>query len=260
METPNPKKFRELEKVKGEYLISYPESWYEENPGVFPVDAVVVSYDKTEIIPSHGEKMSKLFEMLGFRVTVLEDKSADELKAELKKFSNNNNNDESLLDKDFTNCFVCFVNAYGSTTHDGRQFILDHNCNWVDVMEDIIEPFMTCKALEGKPKVFFINSCVVKCKPSTEPPTKNRRRSKPVQNLDLLAVFSTEKENPDGQDPFNEASFVQKLVDSLHKNHNVYDVVQIISDANRCKTVSVKSTLDNLLFWRTRRVEDVPGA
>lgn len=269
---PNAKRLRELEKEKGEYLISYHKSWSGAHRGAFRVDAVIVSIEKWKDKPRQRavvdrERMTQLFKMLNFHVTVLVDKSADELKADLKNISSNN------ISEEFSNCFVCFVSAYGNTDNDGRQFILDHEDDRVYVVEDIIEPFMTSKALDGKPKVFFINSCIgnfdmhsfnsVPGKPSVIPPNTRGKLSKTLQYLknkrDSLAVFSTEEDNHDGPDPCDGAYFVPALIDSLHQNHNNKDVVQIVNEANRCQTIAVKSTLENTVFWKTRRLEEIPG-
>jgi len=257
---PNAKRLRELEKEKGEYLI-----WSGAHGGAFRVDAIIVSIEKWKGIPRQRavvdrEGMSQLFKMLGFRVTVLVDKSADELKAELKDISNKN------ISEEFSNCFVCFVSAYGSTGSDGRQFILDNEGDQVYVVEDIIEPFITCKALDGKPKIFFINSCIRKFDVHTfnsvagEPSNISRNTKRRHPSKDLLEVFSTEEEIPDGLDPRTETYFVPALIDSLHQSHDDKDVREIVNEANRCQTVSVKSTLDHKLFWKTRRLEDLPGA
>lgn len=259
---------REEANKKGEYLISYPEGWYEEHPGAFPVDAVIVSNEKWGDIPRRRaagdrQRMNQLFKALGFRVTILRDKSADELRADLKNFSSST---KSLFKKDVTNCFVCFISAYGDTQSDGRQFILDHKGNKVYVMEDIIEPFKSCKVLDGKPKVFFINT-IRKCdwhtlqleagEASTIFSDTKVKRSKTLQSRDLLAVFSTEEEKLN--EP-HETYYIPALIDLLHQNHNDKDVGDIVNQANYWQTAPVESTLDHKLFWRTNRLEDVPGA
>lgn len=261
-------RLREFAK-EGEYLISNSEIWFEEHPGAFPVDAVIVSNEKWGDIPRQRaagdrQRMSQLFKALGFRVTVLLDKSADELKSDLRKISSI----EGLFKKDITDCFVCFVSAYGDIERDGRQFILDHKGNKVYVMEDIIEPFKSCKVLDKKPKVFFINS-IRKCdwhtsqleagEASTIFPDKKVKPPKTSQSLNLLAVFSTEEEKPDEAHLCNETYFIPALIDLLHQHHNDKDVGDIVKEANRCQTVSVKSTLDHKLFWKTHKLEDVPG-
>lgn len=261
----------EVKRKRGEYLVSFHESWSGANRGAFRVDAIIVSNEKCKGVPlqraaDYREKMGKLFKILDFRVTVLVDESAEALKSKL-------NNIISNISEEFSNCFVCFVSAYGDSERDGRQFILDHEGNKIFVVEDIIEPFMTCKKLDGKPKVFFINSCTgnvnlhtlnepVSGEPSaTSLNTKPGRLSNTLLYLkhkrDSLAVFSTEEEYQARQNPGNGTRFIPALIDILRQNHNNEDVIQIVNEANRCQTISVKSTLENKLFWRTRTL---PGA
>jgi hypothetical protein len=267
---------REAEKKdKEEYLVSFHESWSGAHRGAFRVDAIIVSNEKCKGVSLQGaadyrERMGKLFKTLDFRVTVLVDKSAEGLKTEL-------NNIIANISEEFSNCFVCFASAYDNTERDGRQFIFDHEGNKVFVVEDIINPFMTCKKLDGKPKVFFINSCgrnvdlqllnePVAEEPSAislarKPDRLSHRLSYLKDKRDLLAVFSTEEEYKAGQDPGNGTRFIPALIDSLHQNHNNKDVIQIAYEANRrCQAIPViKSTLENKLFWRTRMLEDLPG-
>lgn len=207
------------------------------------------------------EKMEKLLTMLNFRVTVLVDKNAEALRTEFKNIINNIGGERS-------DCFVCFVSAYGSTEEDDRQFILDHGGAKLYVVDDIIKPFMACKRLDKTPKVFFINMCIGDFdmhgfnsgagKPSAISRISNdRSRSLRLDVKDLLAVFSIEEEYQAAQDL---GCFIPALLNSLDQNHNNKDVVQIVNDANGCQMISVINTLEIKLFWRTRMLKVEPGA
>lgn len=230
-------------------------------------DAIIVSIEKCKgrLRPRaelDRKRMDRLFKMLKFRVSVLE-RSAGGLSNDLRNAINNIGDAPS-------ECFVCVVSAYGSTEGDCRQFILDEEGNKFYVVDDIIKPFTACKRLDGKPRVFFVNLCrgdfdmrAVNSGAgnlSAISNLKGRREKLLKDKKDLLAVFSTEEEYQAGQDSGNGTCFVPALLSSLDQNHNNKSVVQIVHEANFCQTASVINTLGSELFWRTRILEDLPGA
>ncbi|XP_071822798.1 uncharacterized protein [Apostichopus japonicus] len=63
---------------------------------------------------------------------------------------------EQMAQKAYGDCFICFVCSHG----DGKSFITSDDETFI--IQDLFTPFkpLNCKALAGKPKIFFINTCL----------------------------------------------------------------------------------------------------
>lgn len=212
-------------------------------------------------------KMDGIFKMLHFDVTSFKDYTAEELKLGLRSTS------EDICRVD-TDCFVCFVSAHGNTDESGNPYIEDQNGDKVDIIKDIMEPFMVSTELEGKPKVFFINACrgvykMTSRKLEAEKTTTIRSPTTPsTQRMikyldnkkDVFVVFSTEEGNQSGRDKDNGTYFVQALCRAIPEMCDKEDVETMVTKANRILTSSPEfhahpqvatsiSKLTRKLFW-----------
>lgn len=93
-----------------------------------------------------GECLEKVFKDLGFKVRTYHNKTAKEMKALLKSYSES---------RDHKDCFVCCILSHGR--QEGVSGSDLETCS----MKDILSPFdgSNCPPLAGKPKVFFIQAC-----------------------------------------------------------------------------------------------------
>lgn len=208
-------------------------------------------------------RMDALFNALYFDVGSLVDKKAEDLKRELIKISEN-------IDKEISDCFVCFVSAHGNTDEHGH-YITDTSESKVYIINDILKPFMTCDSLKGIPKVFFINAC------RGEHPNKQDRSTESVVEYlmkagkDSLVVFSTEEGNESRRSTEDGTYFVQALYEAIIVNHEKEDVGAMVTIANkilrknseevwlrseskkpRCQVAPCHFNLTGKLYWRIR--------
>lgn len=93
-----------------------------------------------------SDSLKDLFGFLGFLVEVEKDKTADQIKALMAKYSNHAHHGD---------CFVCCMMSHGNET--GVEGCDKKTCP----LNDITSPFDgdNCPALIGKPKVFFVQAC-----------------------------------------------------------------------------------------------------
>lgn len=210
-------------------------------------------------------KMDGIFKMLHFDVTSFKDHTAHDLKSEMKSTAKD-------ICRAYTDCFVCFVSAHGNTDESGNPYIEDQNGDKVDIIKDIMEPFMV--PLQGKPKVFFINACrgeykMTSQKLEAEKTTTTRSPTTPsTQRMikylddkkDVLVVFSTEEGNQSGRDTENGTYFVQALCRAIPEKCDKEDVEMMVTRANMILTSSPEfrehpqvatsiSKLTRKLFW-----------
>lgn len=230
-------------------------------------DAILISMERyPQGKERHGAQLDRgrldaLFKSLYFDVKHLVDKGAKDLKDDLRKISEGICNETS-------DCFVCFVSAHGNTDEHGH-YIEDEHDSKMYINNDILKPFMTCDALKGIPKVFFINSCRGDSKKqirSTESIVEYTKNWK-----DSLLMFSTEEGNESGRSPKSGTFFVQVLYESIMENHEKEDVGVMVTMANKmlrknseeiwlksqedkpkCQVAPIYFNLTGKLFWRTR--------
>ncbi|XP_063431282.1 caspase-6-like isoform X1 [Mytilus trossulus] len=98
------------------------------------------------------ENMTELFQLLGFAIKLLENKSKKELLEELEDIRN-----EIGIDHD---CMACIISSHGlekDTESNGRQHEISTKDSTV-LTKDILNNFADdkCENLKGKPKMFFI--------------------------------------------------------------------------------------------------------
>ncbi|KAJ8350280.1 hypothetical protein SKAU_G00254100 [Synaphobranchus kaupii] len=91
------------------------------------------------------EALTQVFSWLGFRVSVLEDQTGEEMCGALQRFSHMDHGD----------CFVCCTLSHGT-----EQDVYGRDGKRVPI-QDILSPFngANCPSLANKPKVFFIQAC-----------------------------------------------------------------------------------------------------
>lgn len=91
------------------------------------------------------EKIEETFKTLGFNVITEREKSGEEIRKMLKEKAG-----EDYTDSD---CFLCFIMSHGDQT--GIRGMDDKPVTF----KDIYQPFANNDTLNGKPKLFFIQSC-----------------------------------------------------------------------------------------------------
>ena len=91
------------------------------------------------------QRLWDLFDELHFQVECCIDKTADQLRADIRTISKK--------DYDNVGCVLLFIMSHGT---DGQIKGTDGQ----DVhLNDFIDPFKTIKSLKDKPKMFFVNAC-----------------------------------------------------------------------------------------------------
>ncbi|XP_048834103.1 caspase-8 isoform X2 [Brienomyrus brachyistius] len=90
-------------------------------------------------------RLREVFEWLGFEVDTVQDQSAKEMRDHLRRFGQQAGGQ----------CFVCCVLSHGT-----QQGVYGRDGKMLGLAE-ILQPFRgaRCRALNGRPKVFFIQAC-----------------------------------------------------------------------------------------------------
>ncbi len=158
-----------------------------------------------------SDSLKALFEFLGFLVEVEKDKTADQIKALMAKYSN---------DARHGDCFVCCVMSHGDET--GVEGCDKKICP----LNDITSPFdgVNCPALIGKPKVFFIQACRGREMQSKvlvtdgDGASRNQKSGKVYsipKDSDFLIALSTVEGYFSIRDPSSGSWFIQSLCEHL---------------------------------------------
>ncbi|XP_052412135.1 caspase-22 isoform X2 [Carassius gibelio] len=174
------------------------------------------------------DSLKALFDFLGFLVEVETDKTADEIRALMAKYSN---------DGPHGDCFVCCVLSHGDETgvvgFDGQ----------ICPLNDITSPFdgVNCPALIGKPKVFFIQACrgcemQSKVVADGAGPSRNQKSGKVysiAKDSDFLIALSTVEGYMSIRDPSSGSWFIQSLCEHLKKgSEQGQDILRILTNVN----------------------------
>uniref|UniRef100_A0A8C1VPN5 Caspase-8 n=1 Tax=Cyprinus carpio TaxID=7962 RepID=A0A8C1VPN5_CYPCA len=175
------------------------------------------------------DSLKDLFEVLGFLVEVEKDKTADEIKALMAKYSN---------DARHGDCFVCCVMSHGNET--GVKGLDEKICP----VNEITSPFDgdNCPALIGKPKVFFIQACRG-CKMQSKVlvtdgagPSRNQKSGKLysiAKDSDFLIALSTVEGYFSIRDPLSGSWFIQSLCKHLKEgSEQGQDILRILTHVN----------------------------
>lgn len=95
------------------------------------------------------DRMERLFSDLHFRVRVYQDLTAEEMRTRLR----NTAQDDSQHHSD---CLIVIIMSHGS-----NGWIMGSDGQMIHTFDDVCEEFSNanCEALQGKPKVFFIQAC-----------------------------------------------------------------------------------------------------
>lgn len=172
------------------------------------------------------DALKALFKCLGFLVEVEKDKTADQIKALMAKYSN---------DARHRDCFVCCVMSHGDKT--GIQGSDEERCP----LNDITSPFdgVKCPVLIGKPKVFFIQACrgsemqskvVVTDDAGVSPGNVSCSIAK---DSDFLIVQSTVDGYFSIRDPSSGSWFIQSLCKQLKEgSEQGQDILTILTNVN----------------------------
>ena len=91
------------------------------------------------------DRLCDLFEELNFEVECFIDKTADQLRARVRKLTQ--------IDYGNVGCILMFIMSHGT---DGKILGTDGE---VVHLRDFVDPFKKVKSLKDKPKMFFINAC-----------------------------------------------------------------------------------------------------
>lgn len=175
------------------------------------------------------DSLKALFDFLGFLVEVEKDKTADEIKALMAKYSK---------DARHGDCFVCCVMSHGNEI--GVVGYDEQICP----VNDITSPFDgdNCPALIGKPKVFFIQACRG-CEMQSKVlvtdgagPSRNQKSGKLysiAKDSDFLIALSTVEGYVAVRDEYNGSWFIQSLCDHLKKgSEQGQDILRILTNVN----------------------------
>lgn len=175
------------------------------------------------------DSLKALFEFLGFLVEVEKDKTADQIKALMAKYSN---------DAHHRDCFVCCVMSHGNET--GVVGCDKKICP----LNDITSPFdgVNCPALIGKPKVFFIQACRG-CEMQSKVlvtdgagASRNQKSGKVysiAKDSDFLIALSTVEGYFSIRDPSSGSWFIQSLCEHLKKgSEKGQDILRILTNVN----------------------------
>ncbi|KAF4112841.1 caspase-22 isoform X2 [Onychostoma macrolepis] len=185
------------------------------------------------------DALKALFECLGFLVEVEKDKTADQIKALMAKYSNDPRHED---------CFVCCVMSHGNKTgvqgSDGK----------ICPLNDITSPFdgVNCSALIAKPKVFFIQACrgsemqskvVVTDDADASPGNVSYSIAK---DSDFLIVQSTVEGYYSIRDPSSGSWFIQSLCDQLKEgSEQGQDILTILTNVNNDVSLKEGTMLKN---------------
>jgi caspase 7 len=92
----------------------------------------------------------RALENVGFKVKLEKNKTAAEMQQVIDEFAS----------KDFreSDCFLCVLISHGDLVESKGSVIYGTDGRYT-IIKDLIEPFKSSKALEGKPKIFLINVC-----------------------------------------------------------------------------------------------------
>ena len=177
------------------------------------------------------ERLCDLFEELNFEVECFIDKTADQLRARIRKISK--------VDYDNVGCILIFIMSHGT---DGK--ILGTDGEEVRLSE-IIDPFKKITSLKDKPKMFFVNACRGDKMTPTHDFIKEVEMDKEEANHDLnkadktpldadfLFVYSTVANYYSIRDCEDGSWFIQILCDMIEKFKTERDVLGILTKVNR---------------------------
>ena len=190
------------------------------------------------------EKLRNLFEKkLKYGVMCLIDKTTNEIKKFLKLYS-----ECSYADYD---SLIVIIMSHGERDTKGDHVICTNTRQTVEhtrlYLKDFIEPFKTVHTLKNKPKLFFVNACLIEEESDLEFDSflsreSYKKRSKRLPHVPIEADFLVSYANVDRFCEFQSknAWFIQSLCEMIHENNENKDVLSILTRINR-KLVNMKS-------------------
>ena len=137
----------------------------------------------------------------------------------------------TISKKDFSSydAFICFISSHGN-----KDGIAGTDGEFI-TKDDIIEPFKKCKTLEGKPKLFFIDSCRGEKEDTGDRQAKvvaNYAHPSPPFEADILVAFST----VDGYLSYKTkglgSEFITKLTKVLNKHAHSMNLTDMLTIVN----------------------------
>ncbi|XP_016321787.1 caspase-8-like isoform X3 [Sinocyclocheilus anshuiensis] len=175
------------------------------------------------------DSLKAIFEFLVFLVEVKTDKTADQIKALMAKYSK---------DARHGDCFVCCVMSHGNKS--GVEGCDEQICP----LNDITSPFDgdNCPALIGKPKVFFIQACrgcgmqskvLVTDGAGASRIQKSGKVYSIAKDSDFLIALSTVEGYVSLRDEYSGSWFIQSLCKHLKEgSKRDQDILRILTNVN----------------------------
>ena len=199
--------------------------------GVYPGECLIINIEKFQEVSGIKNRLGsdldvnnikKTFEQLNFKVTVKKDLTREEL---IRCFK------EKSMDRalERVGVFVCFLMSHGEegriSGSDGKHIEID----------SILTNFKNdqCDALQGKPKIFFVQACrgntIDKPKPQGHY-TDDSSTSQP-QDADILVCHATTKGKVAVRT--DEGSwYISKLCDTVGRGYKNLDLMKIHTKVN----------------------------
>ncbi|XP_069181848.1 caspase-1-like [Procambarus clarkii] len=184
------------------------------------------------------DQVQKLFENLGFKVTVHNNLTAGQVKAEIQDLAFGTDHSD------------CDMMAMVFMSH-GEQDILWCRDGHIKV-EFLFQSFQSdqCKSLAGKPKLFFIQACrgerldngvtLERSRPTVETDSGYLSHRNPVAP-DFLICWSTVPGYYSWRGNFNGSWFIQSLVHVLGKEYTHEDLLSMMINVNRYMIINFES-------------------
>ena len=177
------------------------------------------------------ERLWDLFEELNFEVQCFIDKTADQLRAHVRKITR--------TDYDNVGCVLVFIMSHGT---DGKIRGTDGEAVH---LTDFIDPFKKITSLKDKPKMFFVNACRGDTMTPTHDFVKEDAMDKEEANHDLnkanktpldadfIFVYSTVANYFSIRDSESGSWFIQILCDMIEHFKSKKHILDILTKVNR---------------------------
>ena len=185
-----------------------------------------------KIAKDEMKDLQETFEKMDYEVYMLNE--LDTIRDKLENVS-------TLIDKMNPSNFVCCICSYGGCDETGKEYIVDADSQRIYLEETAKRIFSNCKALEERPKVFFIQACRSSphadqqqepVAPAAAPPCDPGD----IPSWDFLFAYATSAGDPafrpstygDPEKPY----FISELCKALSQYYKRLDIVSILQKVN----------------------------
>jgi caspase 7 len=218
--------------------------YHEENDAVYSLDFAIPGkvfifnnriFDDESDYRGGSEKdvdrLCDLFERLNFEIECFIDKTADQIRARIRKISK--------VDYDNVGCVLMFIMSHGT---DGKIFGTDGEA--VN-LRDFVDPFKKVSSLKDKPKMFFVNAC----RGNKMTPTHDHKKlvemdakeanedlfkaNKTPLDADFLFAYSTVADYYSIRDSEDGSWFIQILCDQIERFKSEKHILDIMTKVIR---------------------------